>query len=280
MLATHVSQLSRLTTVSIWENCAPSSEFQRHDKLEMAFVERGEMRLRHGRSDVTLGAGDLAFFLGAIPHVAEAVSGRPRVYRLTVPVPAFLGWHLPSALSRRLMSGDLIVDRGGIHTRENGDSFRLWAEELAAGDARNEEITLLEAEARMRRLARALGETSPEAFPGAPRRVAAMAQFIAASHSEPLRIDDIARIAHMNAHRAEDLFHEACGMSLHECVNRHRIADAQWLLTTTDKRVIDIALEAGFGSVGRFYANFRRECGVTPRRYRLLHAERRHPAAV
>jgi AraC-like DNA-binding protein len=57
-------------------------------------------------------------------------------------------------------------------------------------------------------------------------------------------------------------------MSLHQSLNCHRIAHAQWMLSTTDHKVIEIALDAGFGSVSRFYANFKSACGISPSQYR------------
>lgn len=42
---------------------------------------------------------------------------------------------------------------------------------------------------------------------------------------------------------------------------------AQRLLTTTNHRVIDIAMECGFGSAARFYSAFSRYCNTKPLDY-------------
>jgi acetyl-CoA carboxylase carboxyl transferase subunit alpha len=43
---------------------------------------------------------------------------------------------------------------------------------------------------------------------------------------------------------------------------------AMWDKLTTDKTVLAIALESGFGSLARFYAAFTRECGMSPGEFR------------
>jgi AraC-like DNA-binding protein len=40
------------------------------------------------------------------------------------------------------------------------------------------------------------------------------------------------------------------------------------MMITTDKKIIDIAWESGFGSLGQFYAFFKRVTGQSPARYR------------
>jgi AraC-like DNA-binding protein len=64
------------------------------------------------------------------------------------------------------------------------------------------------------------------------------------------------------------LFRRECGMSIWQYLIRLRISNAELLLLTTDKTVLNIALESGFGSLARFYAAFTKECGVSPGEYR------------
>lgn len=47
-----------------------------------------------------------------------------------------------------------------------------------------------------------------------------------------------------------------------------RVSHAQRLLTTTDMKVVDIALDSGFPSPARFYAAFKRNAGQSPAKYR------------
>jgi AraC family transcriptional regulator, melibiose operon regulatory protein len=72
----------------------------------------------------------------------------------------------------------------------------------------------------------------------------------------------------LNPNYAMTVFREGCGLSLWEYVTRLRISHAQRLLLTTDWTMERVALDCGFGSSSRFFAAFRRICGMTPRQYR------------
>jgi AraC family transcriptional regulator, melibiose operon regulatory protein len=95
-----------------------------------------------------------------------------------------------------------------------------------------------------------------------------MAEYIGERFREPLTVAEIAAAVDLNANYAMTAFREGCGLSLWEYVTRLRISHAQRLLLTTDWTVERIALDCGFGAVSRFYAAFKRLCGVTPRQYR------------
>jgi len=56
-----------------------------------------------------------------------------------------------------------------------------------------------------------------------------------------------------------------------DCLTQHRVSHAQRLLATTDDLIIDVALNAGFGSLSRFHDAFKRWCGCPPKQYRKQH---------
>lgn len=61
-------------------------------------------------------------------------------------------------------------------------------------------------------------------------------------------------------------------MSFNEYVNRRRISEVCHLLTTTDKSVLDISSECGYGSLRSLNRNFREIMGLTPAEYRNTNA--------
>ena len=54
-------------------------------------------------------------------------------------------------------------------------------------------------------------------------------------------------------------------------VSHQRVTHAQRLLATTGAKVLDIAMDAGFGSVSQFHHVFRGITGVPPREYARTH---------
>ena len=64
------------------------------------------------------------------------------------------------------------------------------------------------------------------------------------------------------------LFTRSMQVSFPDYVQRRRLEHADILLATTDKRVTEVAMEAGFSSVSYFIYCFRKLRGVTPTRFR------------
>jgi transcriptional regulator GlxA family with amidase domain len=76
------------------------------------------------------------------------------------------------------------------------------------------------------------------------------------------------------------LFRRECGLAIWQYLTRLRVSHAQVELLCTDKTVLSIALDAGFGSLARFYAAFQKECGLAPGEYRKQAASHRPAEAL
>lgn len=63
-------------------------------------------------------------------------------------------------------------------------------------------------------------------------------------------------------------FKKTVGLSYNEYVNRYRISKACYLLTNSDRTVLDISSECGFNSLRSMNRNFRKQTGMTPAEYR------------
>ena len=101
--------------------------------------------------------------------------------------------------------------------------------------------------------------------------ITAMAQYIVTNFRESVTIDDIAAAAHLNRTYAATIFSRSLGTTPGRYLTRCRVAEAQRLLITTDRPMLDIAHAAGFSSQSSFYDQFSRHCGVSPGGYRRRH---------
>ncbi len=63
-------------------------------------------------------------------------------------------------------------------------------------------------------------------------------------------------------------FERLTGLTPHQYVRRARLRQAAMRLAADPGRVLDIALDSGFGDVSNFNRAFRAEFGVSPRGYR------------
>ena len=67
-------------------------------------------------------------------------------------------------------------------------------------------------------------------------------------------------------------FEHLTGLTPHQYVRRARLREAATQLLTESGKVLDVALDCGFGDVSNFNRAFRAEFGVSPRVFR--HASR------
>lgn len=246
----------------------------RHNEVELNYIVCGSITYYFGSSIITFSERSLGLFWAAMPH--QLVQSEPNTYMfwITLPLALFLKWDLPPALSKQVLDGKPV---SASSTPMDEMQMRRWRSDLDAAEHETCNIMLLELEARLRRMAREIGsqDGAPVSRPGgrAPSSAGAnkaerMSHYIAEHFTEPLRVEQIARSVHIHPTYAMHLFRETFGISIIDYLTQHRIAHAQQLLATSDKSVMEVALECGFNSVSRFYTAFNAICGKSPRAYR------------
>ncbi|MCD0485925.1 helix-turn-helix domain-containing protein [Streptacidiphilus sp. ASG 303] len=271
----------------------------RHDDIEVNLAAGSELVYLFGGRRVVLERGAMAAFWAAVPHQLVGADPGTPVRWLTVPLAVFLRWGLPDHAVQALLRGQPLV--AGAADRQEADAalFRQWSADLADGDGELRRITLLEIEARLRRLVAAAsagrrdgggaedgagrgggpedaggagaGAGTGMGADGAVERAARMARFVALHFREPLTAERIAAAVPLHPHYAMGLFREVVGTTLTAYVTQCRVAEAQRLLVTTAMPVAEVGEAAGFGSQSRFYSCFTEACGMPPAAYRRLH---------
>ncbi|UVI32006.1 AraC family transcriptional regulator [Paenibacillus spongiae] len=88
--------------------------------------------------------------------------------------------------------------------------------------------------------------------------------YMASHYQESIPVKNLADLSNMSLYYFCRYFKSVTGCTPVEYLNRLRIAKAETLLATTDKRVIDIAFESGFNSLNYFSEMYRRMKGINP----------------
>jgi AraC family transcriptional regulator len=109
---------------------------------------------------------------------------------------------------------------------------------------------------------------SPRAPLAAEARVTRAVRAIERAPAARLSIADLARHAGLSPYHFLRTFEQTTGLTPHQFVRRARLRDAAMRLRADPSKVLDIALDCGFGDVSAFNRAFRAEFGVSPRRYR------------
>jgi len=92
-------------------------------------------------------------------------------------------------------------------------------------------------------------------------------------HPEKFRttLDDISLKAQRSKAYISRSFRKYLGMTPTQYLNKLRLEYAENLLVTTNKDIVDIAMESGFDNLSHFYHQFKNKNGVPPLLYRRNH---------
>ncbi len=104
--------------------------------------------------------------------------------------------------------------------------------------------------------------------PAAVARVTRTVRLIETHAATDLTLVRLAREARLSPFHYLRTFESLTGATPHQYLLRTRLRTAATRLATEPARVLDVALDAGFGDVSNFNRAFRAEFGVSPRLYR------------
>jgi AraC-like DNA-binding protein len=252
----------------------------RHNEIELNLLDSGALTYLLGGRRVTLRSRRLSAFWAATPHQVLGSKDLTFYYVMTVPLAWVLGWGLPEPLIERLLSGAVVEDPDTSSSELDMARFARWHQDLSPEGSGLEEVVLLELKARLLRVAASLGrrrreESAPRppvaASGEGPANVERMAIFVARHYRERIGLLEVAGEVGLNPDYAAALFRRTFGVTPTQFILQHRVSHAQRMLVTNDAKVLEVAMEAGFGSLSRFNAAFLRLCGCTPRAYRAMH---------
>jgi AraC family transcriptional regulator len=192
------------------------------------------------------GAGDRCVSFSYAPEYFERVvadahlSGQPIAFRVLRLPP------LRPLAALVAHAGAGLIDPAGVPWEELGVSLAVRAMTLAAGASSDPKGVTPNGEARVTRIVRMI-----DRHPNAPLTLGSMAQDAGLSPYHFLRT-----------------FEQVAGVTPHQYVLRARLREAAVRLVAEPGKVLDVALDCGFGDVSNFNRAFRTEFGVSPRTYR------------
>ena len=132
--------------------------------------------------------------------------------------------------------------------------------------------------ARVGRLVHTRAANPVDADASAVARVTRTVREIEREPAVDLTLSRLAKIAGLSPYHFLRTFERVTGLTPHQYVRRTRLREAAMRLAGGRTKVIDIALESGFGDVSNFNRAFRTEFEASPRVYRDGNSNRRDTA--
>jgi AraC-like DNA-binding protein len=259
----------------------PMQRADRHNEIELNLLKHGALTYLLGGNTVIIPAGRLAVFWAGIPHQIISSQDKTEYFVATIPLAWFLQCRFPAHFVDAILHARVVLDpeprtRGG-----DLEMFERWVQDLEEPDPLRQRIAFLEIEARLFRFALAVPVKTPAIRrrravrsvieTGGLNRAEQIALFIAQHYTEPLTAEQISASVGLHPNYAMALFKKSLGLTLIDCVTQHRVSHAQRLLATTHEKIIDVALNSGFGSLSRFHEAFKKWCDCSPKQYRSSH---------
>lgn len=101
-----------------------------------------------------------------------------------------------------------------------------------------------------------------------PAAIVAARRFVEEHLDQSISLAAVAREVRLSRFHLCHLFKQWSGLTFTEYITRRRVTVAQALLADSGKRVTEVALAAGFGSMARFYCAFKCGTGLSPIEFR------------
>ena len=252
----------------------------RHNEIEMNLLEGGRLVYLMGGRKVVVPAGRLTVFWAGVSHQIVDFESLTEYFVLTIPLAWFLQWGLPDHFTQPILHGETIVEPDEGHLASDRAQFELWSEDVRDGSEERRHVSLLEIEARLRRLALSVAADVPRrSRRKSPTvldhrhlsRAEQMAGFIAQNYTQPLTAETIGQHVGLHPNYAMSLFQQTFGTTLMKYVTQQpTVTRATAARDHRGMRSSNIAFSSGFGSLSRFNEAFRQSFGCTPREYRRL----------
>ena len=106
-------------------------------------------------------------------------------------------------------------------------------------------------------------------------RIAESVTYIKEHYSEPLKVDELAKMVGLSTYQYEQRMHKIFSLKAGQFIQKVRIEAALWQLRETTDPVIYIALDCGYADQSAFSRQFKKTIGLSPVRYRQIFCKQR-----
>jgi AraC-like DNA-binding protein len=249
-----------------------------HREYELTLITEGEGTRYVGTTVERYRPGDLVLLGPDLPHTftSEPYEGMAEAavtqFRHDFLGPGFFA--LPQFLG---IDGLLARSARGLRFGGVGEDMRAVLTGLPRLEPTAQTVALLDVLRHLAADSAATPITGPGYAPAPSNatrdRIDAVCRHLQQTHTEPVRQEDVAALAHMSPTSFSRFFRAAMGRTLTDYVNQLRVETACSLLTGTSLPVTEVAARAGYRNLSNFNRRFRELKGLRPTEYRAAHQQ-------
>lgn len=217
----------------------------------------------------------MTVFWGAAPHRVTKVCGDGEIVNVYITIARLMNWGLRDDFVEAIIGGAVVAAKQ--ESEQDITLFDRWSADFKKTDPAWSQLLIGEVEMRFRRLALegyeillpGTGRVKGEAGgPATMHHIGQMLRFIADNFSSGISVKDVAGHVGLSPSYAMSLFRRAVGAPIKEHITRIRLSHAQMLLANSDTKILNVAMDSGFGSVSSFYEAFQVHMKKSPAAFR------------
>ncbi len=274
----HINSYIRVHRVTA--STSDTAPLQSHSEHEILCVIQGEMTLHINNAVYEASAGDMFWIQSGALLTAESLSDNCIYYSILIDLRSIIA-HEPlfaaycDQLDDNTCRMNAFLGRNPLALRTMFDQIvRCSKAPLSIGSEMEMRGLIMQFVGRILQDGR--WHTSQQISDAdlrtqqAVRRVLAL---IEENYAQEITLADMARTAELSPNYFCRYFKKIAGCSPVEYLIEYRLNMAAFMLVNTDETVADVSLACGFNDASHFIKFFRRQKGVTPRRYRQMHAK-------
>ncbi len=234
-----------------------------HSCAELFYVLRGSGQFRLDSGTVPIGAGDLIFVDPLVRHTEAGTEGKPLEYMV-------LGIENLELADRPETANRCLILKPQDYSEDVRVCILNLQKEIVSQAPGFEIACCHLAELLAIRLMRCreFSDAAPEDEKSTSRESALVRRYIDRHFKEPISLNLLAEVAHLNKYHMSHTFSRDYGISPISYLLSLRIRESKQLLSSTDHSLAQIAQITGFSSPSYFSQSFRKAVGMSPAQYR------------
>lgn len=241
-----------------------------HAELEFFLLEQGEASVQCGNRFFTPKPGSLLFFGSGELHSAAAERQEEIRLRSVVFHPDFLsdGGLIRAKYINPLLTGKLRIPPMPAHGEDLLSDFNALFDALERKEPGYEFLVKSLLSHMFYLLSPQFLPTDSEGRDLSSESVKLVMEYIQKNFESRLTTDSLASVCNMSRGHFCRTFKKYTARTPVEYINSVRISRAMELLSSTDMKILDVALETGFHSQSYFIEVFRENTGLSPAAFR------------